>query len=92
MVNKNETKTKEELRSLTIYPFSIDELKEPQLFSNVKNDKCEIKAIEIQADKRLEQNIQNENLLTKNQPEIETKVTHWILFIYKIFDFCLCLF
>lgn len=59
-VNKNRTeKVKKEPPSLTIYPFSIDELKEPKLFHEAI-DKNVKKITNIQSDGSLENRTQNE--------------------------------
>lgn len=82
MVNKNRTKKldKEE-PSHTIYPFSIDELKESQLFSKAMN-KNETSATKIHTDKGLQKNTQNEQLnqiLTETQQETKQKVKQIIV-------------
>lgn len=72
MVNNNRVKKlNKEQPSLTIYPFSIDELKEPKLFPKAI-DKHEKITTEIQTVKSFGKNTQNENIkrtLTETQQE-----------------------
>lgn len=98
MVNKNRTKKliKEE-PSLTIYPFSIDELKEPQP-SPKAIEKINTEATQIQTNNSLEKNIQTRKLneaLAETQQETERIVkqislnsipTHCVFFFSFIFE------
>lgn len=74
MVNINRIKKlNKEQPSLTIYPFSIDELKEPKLFPKAI-DKNEKRTTKIQTDESSGKNTQNENIkqtLTETQQESE---------------------
>lgn len=86
MVNNNRTeKLKKVQRSLTIYPFSIDELKEPKLFvetidKNAKNTN------KIQSDESLEKKTQNK-IIEQTLPvaQQETKQTVNQIDIFKCF-------
>lgn len=79
MVNKNRAKKfdKEE-PSLTIYPFSIDELKEQKIVPKAISEN-ESKAIKIQTDQNVGKNTKNEKLRqtpTQTQPETEQIVKY----------------
>lgn len=71
MVNNNRAKKlNKEQPSLTIYPFSINELKEPKLFPNAI-DKNEKRTNEIETDKHFGENIQNKSIMQIRQEETE---------------------
>lgn len=72
--NNRTKKLKKEQPSLTIYPFSIDELKEPKLFPKAI-DKNEKRTTEIG------KNTQNENI-TQTQQETEQVVNQMYLVHY----------
>lgn len=89
MVNNVRTeKLKKERPSLTIYPFSIDELKEPTQFHEAI-DKNANRTIKAQVQESLEKNTQNkmiEQTPTKTQQETEQIVNQMDMF--ELLGFC----
>lgn len=90
MVNKIWTeKLKREQPSLTIYPFSIDELKEPKLFHEAI-DKNAKRITKIQNEESLEKNTQKKIIkqtLTETQQETEQIVKQMDI-MFELLCFC----
>lgn len=86
-VNKNRTeKVKKVQPSLTIYPFSIDELKEPKLFHKAIDENVK-KINNVQSDGSREKNTQNEIIeQTRTETQHETEqIVKKIAYVWSAF-------